>query len=449
MPFSSSAGPAKKVLRAAHALAREGGWEEAIPLYQQATELAPGEQSCWMALGHALQIIGRFPESAAAYQHAVSLDPEGLRRGRTGPYGGLMYAYVSADNLDAVVATADLMRAQAPDHPDTWRCQGLAHAERREYAEAESAFQHALELAPYHLPTLRDLAQLYISHTHDYERALELIDFVLTKWPLDGVSWHLKGVALLHFRQIDEATNVFQRSLSTSGNTPFDALGNRAYLGLCLLERGKFGEALEALDRGESSPRGRLEAANGRGVIMSRIRRPEQALAWYDAALRVRFTSVIQSNKVETLAKLGRQDEAEAALGELLARDPDSVGSWVARSVVATFRVRYDEALEAFNHSLVISPRNASIHVDFARLLLTLGDIDHARAVAERARALDPCDAAAWEVTAQALRAAGRAEEARAAEDRGAALLAEQTAEVDTWLRAREARGEPATPPPD
>ncbi len=54
---------------------------------------------------------------------------------------------------------------------------------------------------------------------------------------------------------------------------------------------------------------------------------------------------------------------------------------------------------------------------------------------------LDPYYARAWRVNARALRAAGREEEADAAERRGEELLAEQTAQVEAYLRSKAQPG--------
>lgn len=444
MPFLATA-PEKKPLRAAHALARKGKWDAAIPLYQQAVELAPNTYTIWEWLGYALLATEQYSDAAAAYRRACDLNPDGLRRGRAFPYLNLVNCYLNAEQPGEAAGIVARMLETAPDNADSWICQGVVHRTFKRYPEAEKAFQQALNLAPHNAMAMRELARFYMQNAHDYARALEVLDHLLSKWPLDARAWNLKGQTLLRCEAIQDAKDTFERSLAIA-SADNDQLGNRSYRGLCMFRLGKFSEALNDFDQGESSINGRFLAYNGRGVIMSRIERPLDALMWYEAALSLLPSTAVQTNKAETLARLGRLDEAEAILDKLLAEEYDAMGAWAVRGIVATYQGRHDEALAAFNRSLALNPRYATNYVEFARLLLVLSDANHARSVIERALALDPNDAGAWQVKGQLLWALGMPEEAQAAEKQGSALLTNQQAQVDAWLQAREQRGEPAGP---
>ncbi|MDE3231616.1 MAG: tetratricopeptide repeat protein, partial [Chloroflexota bacterium] len=242
------------------------------------------------------------------------------------------------------------------------------------------------------------------------------------------------------------AASAYERALARCANDAASTADIWHSYGSTLISLGRFGEALAAFDKGAAIVSGRVRPINGRGVILSRIGRHEAALAWYEATLLLRPSANVLSNKAEALASLGRLDEADAILDEASAMAPDAMAVWAVRGIVATSRGRHDEALAAFNRAIALGPRHAPNYAELARLLLALGDVEHACEVAERALALDPYDARAWQVKAQALRALGQEGDADAAERHGATLLAEQTAEVDAWLRARAARDEPLGP---
>ncbi|HEX8732609.1 MAG TPA: tetratricopeptide repeat protein [Ktedonobacterales bacterium] len=358
-------------------------------------------------------------------------------------------ALLKLGRLEDALASTDELLSFAPETRGVWFQRGHILTQMKRIGDAEKAMLHGIELEPENAAGLREIIDLYRLQMRDYTQAESYCERLIALHPNDGANWKLKGDILCGREDYRSAASAYERALALCANDAVSTVDVWHSYGSMLIFLGRFGEALAAFDKGVAIVSGRVRPINGRGIILSRIGRHEAALAWYEAALHIKPTVALLSNKAEALASLGRLDEADAVLDEAAALEPDAMGVWAVRGIVATRRGQHDEALAAFNRAMTLDPRHAPNYVELARLLLTLGDVEHAHEVAERARALDPCNAAAWEVTAQASRAAGRTEEASAAEKRGAALLAEQTAEVDAWLRAREARGEPATPPPD
>lgn len=97
---------------------------------------------------------------------------------------------------------------------------------------------------------------------------------------------------------------------------------------------------------------------------------------------------------------------------------------------------QHGAAMTAFTTAIARTPEYAPTYTEFARLLLTTGDTLRASDEADHAVTLEPFDARAWAVKAQTLRAVGHIEQASEAERHGAALLADQQAQVDAYLAA-------------
>src|ERR1043166_3642117 len=82
---------ANKMLREAHALRPEqpdilhnlavfllstGQPQDAVPLFEKLTRLAPAQAHLWASYGHALRLSGRLKESLQAFTHAQEIDPK-------------------------------------------------------------------------------------------------------------------------------------------------------------------------------------------------------------------------------------------------------------------------------------------------------------------------------------------------------------------------------------
>lgn len=66
----------QKILDQAHSSAWEEEWDQAISLYQRATQLDPKQASAWLGLGYAQLQLGNLQEAFRAYQQASQLQPQ-------------------------------------------------------------------------------------------------------------------------------------------------------------------------------------------------------------------------------------------------------------------------------------------------------------------------------------------------------------------------------------
>src|SRR5439155_22420 len=105
---------------------------------------------------------------------------------------------------------------------------------------------------------------------------------------------------------------------------------------------------------------------------------------------------------------LGSLARAEALLERALALEPADAAAWNDLGVVLVRRRQHRRGIEAIQRSLALDPKHAEAHLNLAVALeqdgqtlgageaTVLGSLARAEALLERALALEPADAAAW-----------------------------------------------------
>ena len=143
---------------------------------------------------------------------------------------------------------------------------------------------------------------------------------------------------------------------------------NRA---LALARAGRLLDAKVSYDRALELDPDLVEARVDRALVELELDRTEEALADLRTAVAAgRREPGVLSALGETLARLGRRDEAEAMFRDLLTSHPDNVVARVARGMT---RLDRDPpgARQDFTDALDKDPRNALAHYGMARLTRT------------------------------------------------------------------------------
>jgi tetratricopeptide (TPR) repeat protein len=310
----------------------------------------------------------------------------------------------------------------------------------KRFDDAEESLLTAIDLAPTSTFALVNLSTFYCMDRRDFDQAMDVCARLLSHWPQNELSWNRKGLILHTSDRYQEAVDSYERALKCKADSILIRALTWCNYGLALIHLGRYFDALVALDRSEALRASRMWLLNGRGIIHIRIEQHGKALEFFEDAIHAKPDEATpRLNKAESLTYLERYDEAESILNEALAIEPESVDGWGVRGLLAARRERHDEAMAAFSKAIELKPYHGQAYMELATFLLTLDDAEHACQFAERATSLDAFLARAWKVKAQALRAAGRIEEADEAERRGATLLADQQAQVDAYLARAQA----------
>jgi tetratricopeptide (TPR) repeat protein len=462
---------ARSLQRRARALLTRGAYAEALPLCQRVVALVPRSASGWSMLaralrgarrfdeaisacdsalalnsraalgwevrGKALADLGRYDEALVAFDHLCALIPPRSRALRTLAEEQRLVPLLKLKRFDQALAAADALLTLRPQHAALWVRRGEACAGLKRASEAQASFARAAELDPTSSLALTHLCQHYYN-AHEYDKALAATEQLLALRPQQSSLWKFKGDTLLKRKSYLDARNAYEQALAVGALPAQDRQKLWNNYGITLIYTGRYGDALVAFDSAEAAIPGRAATTVNRGLIFSRLGRFADALDFFDAAHQANPTQVtVLTNLAFTLVCLGRTEQAQATLEAAFAQDMYNGYAWGAKGMLESLLGHDTVALAAFANAIALQPLYAPISATFALHLLVMNDVEQACQMAERAVTLDPYDARSWKAKALALQAAGQAEEAAEVEQRGTALLAEQQAQVDAYLRSR------------
>ncbi len=339
--------------------------------------------------------------------------------------------------LDAALAEAQKVQELRPDHPDPYWLLGQVHARRREWAEAEAAYQEALRLDPEHVEAQEALAKVLWDQGKQeaaqaaYQRALEIrrragqpqAPAAASDDPLAERA--RLGYAYLNAGQYDRAIAIFEEVL---GQRPDDADFHR-YLGNAYYWQGKAAGASDsqALERAIAEYERARQLAPDDNLLLVQLAgayreagRDEEALQAYLAAVQAQPCDdealLLLAGQYE---RLGRSADAEATWERLTQLNPRWAIAWQAVAASALQREDYAAAAAAYRAGAdavaADDPARADLIYGLATVLYYMGDYTAAEAAYRQTLQLRPGDAATLAGWADSLTKLGRTDEAIAA----------------------------------
>jgi tetratricopeptide (TPR) repeat protein len=185
-----------------------------------------------------------------------------------------------------------------------------------------------------------------------------------------------------------------------------------------MLER-KTGKKLEAPQVGEKS----AASWTNKGDSLAALGRSEEALRCFDQALAIDpRDAAAWNNKGIALSNLGRREEALGCYDQALAIDPRHASAWSNKGLELGALGRREEAINCYDQALAIDPRNAQVWYNKGLALDDLGRRQEALRCYDQALAIDPREAQTWYSKGNALADLGRREEALRCYDQALAI---------------------------
>lgn len=360
-----------------------------------AHRLTPGELRWTYLLGYLYALRGD-PEQAetllsAALEIAPDLVPALIRLGRlrlgTGQIAGARRLFERA---------LEIAPRSAAAHEGLGR---VATAEG-DHTEAARQFRHALELAP-EASSLRYLLGQSLRHLGELEAAkrelarsgdspVPLPDPMVQAIGAEAVSaryYIVQGSELLLDGDVEAAVGFFRRAVELE---PANFAAQRG-LAYSLEKLGDLPAAVrqlrKALERADQ-PAERAEGHAVLGTLMITIGDDYEAAAQLEQSLTVDPDQPATRLKLaDTLARLGRFEEALAAYDRLLGELADTTSIRVRRATALINLGRHDEALAEFERAVAGAPDDPDVRLRYAEALEFLdrpGDADRQRAAARR-----------------------------------------------------------------
>lgn len=313
---------------------------------------------------------------------------------------------------EAVAALAD--SAARSQSAAAYTQLGMLHAALGRHDEAQQAYERALELEEDFAPALNNLAALLADHGGDLERASRLARRANERSPGNPYFEDTLGWVLFRQRQFASALGLIEssaRNLPEAAEVTYHLAMVRYFLDQEAIAKDTF-ERVLGLDAGpdvQADARRRLEVLS----LPTRELTPEQ---------RARLEEQLRhdSTDVAALWRLGQDafarqefDEAAARLEEVLKINPRSV-----RSLVALVELYSDAKPDLARARLLakearsVAPNDGEVGAQLGALALRMGDAIWAVGVLQEAVRALPQRSDVQLVLAEALYAAGRADEA-------------------------------------
>ena len=155
--------------------------------------------------------------------------------------------------------------------------------------------------------------------------------------------------------------------------------------------QGEFERGIELAQQALAIDPKQGRAHNLVGLALSRLGRPAEALASFDAAITCEPAFVdAHGSRADVLAELGRAEEAIASYDRALAMAPDSAANWCNRGAALQDLRRSQEALASYERSLACDPAQLQVHFNRGNALSALARYPEALAAYEAALALAP-----------------------------------------------------------
>ncbi|MHB9025127.1 MAG: IS1096 element passenger TnpR family protein [Armatimonadota bacterium] len=220
------------------------------------------------------------------------------------------------------------------------------------WAEAQAAFQEALQIDPEYFEALLGLGEAQEAQD-DYAAALQTFEHAVQMQPNSADALFGLGVAQYSLERDADAIATFQRALAIR---PDHAL------------------TLSML-----------------GVAYDILGRTREAQAAYERAVQLDPSEVsAQYNLARIYGQMGRVEEAIAALRQAIAVNPDLVEAYIPLAGMYEMSGRDDEAFDLLRQAILRAPSFPEAHFGLGELYMVRGDVAAARSEYDILKTLDP-----------------------------------------------------------
>jgi tetratricopeptide (TPR) repeat protein len=217
-----------------------------------------------------------------------------------------------------------------PENPWGYYMLGLSAWRSGEHAQAESAFDKALELEPAHRKSLFNSSRVLLEMGRAKE-ALERIEKALALEPMSNEGLRLLGRVRYQLGDVDGAIEAYHRALGLDERDVW-SMNN---LGLIYIEQDRSSEALPPLARAVELRSNAPVFQNNLGVALERSGYPAAAAKAYEAAIAVDSTYQKASVALARVTGGSQQPESESVdLSALSQRFQAEIEGWRGSAAV-------------------------------------------------------------------------------------------------------------------
>ena len=290
-----------------------------------------------------------------------------------------------SNQFDNAIALSRAALKEFSRDPQLWSLQGVALASSEKSGEARAAFQQALEISPNYLMALQGAAQLEFQAGS--REAAPLLNRLLKLRPSDPVSHAMLGV--VHYREGNcaQASAHFAKAGAVLDSQP-PAL--HAYA-LCLVRLKKLEDAVNVFQRtvtlSPNDPRERRLLA----AVQVMARRPNDAVATLDPVLQQGTADAATWQLAASAYEdTGDTPSAVNALRQAILLEPKNVSLYLDFAHLSYQHQSFPVGVSVLSDGITQQPSSAHLYVARGILLVQLGEYEKAEADFDKAHELDP-----------------------------------------------------------
>lgn len=274
-----------------------------------------------------------------------------------------------------------------PDNPVAHYQLGLAYAQQRDLARAESEWREAVRIRPELIDAQRALATLQIGRG-EYDDALQTAQQITNTQPWSPDGFLLRGISELGMRKFTDAQRDDEEARNRAPNSPapYVQLGHVQLAQKHYSDAEKFYQ--QALEKDPSS-------SDGLRGLMTTYAEQKQ----YDKAIAAANSQIVKSPNNSNFYDLlgtalfdGKKDYAgaEAALHKAVDLNKNNTDALEKLGKVQLQRGNMDQALALYQQAIKDNPQDAHFYVLAGELYEARQNLDQAKAMYQQALVVSP-----------------------------------------------------------
>ena len=189
-----------------------GNREKALTAFEQAAKLAPWSAEDYLNLGRIRASLGQYPQAAEAYARASELDPKSFEALR-----GAAECYLKAGESTKALMYGQLAEKSGAEPKEALSLLARAYEAQKDYEQAIGVYRRLLTLAGDDPNVLLPLGVACMK-AGQYDRAKQILISVSQRRPENGAVWRDLGYCLLKLGDIDQAMQVYRKSVDLDAN---------------------------------------------------------------------------------------------------------------------------------------------------------------------------------------------------------------------------------------
>ncbi|MFO7704602.1 MAG: tetratricopeptide repeat protein [Halopseudomonas sp.] len=384
-------------------LLQNGDGRSALPLLEQARQLAPGHAPFWLLETQCLLALDRPKEAKKVISEAIR---KGLRhpladellakaRSRSAPTGKPVSLKESLRQLDALFRARRFSEAESQARevlrhhaksPHVWYLLGMAIISQGRLDESVEPFRCALKHDPTLAPASINLG-FALERLNRLDEALEAYRWTVKADPQMADAYNNMGNVLQKLVWHEEALAAYDRAIALAPRSaPF-----RMNRGDALRDLERLDEAVAAYREAVAIQLDLVEAYISLAYVLAQLERHEESIVVCRRAIERRPEAVeVYHSMGKELRQLSRDEEAADTYRQLIAMRPDDVRAYMGLAEALHSGANYDGALKALEQVLKVDPQLVSAIDMKAGVLLDMGCLEDALGAYRQALEIGP-----------------------------------------------------------